>query len=287
MTDVITVHGLRKEYRDFTLKGINLTLPAGTIMGLVGANGAGKSTTLCCLLGLTEPTAGEIRIFGKDPGSDGREIRERIGVVFDECNFHGELTPRQIGKVLSGVYRGWDGGYYADMLRQLGLPDKKRIKEFSRGMTMKLSLAAAMSHHPDLLILDEPTGGLDPVVRGEILDLFLDFIQDEHKSILLSSHILSDLERVADYIVLIDRGELVLAEEKDTLLAEYGVLKGSEAQLKRVNPDDLIRVHRNQFGFEALVKPAEVMRRKYADMLVDPADVEDIMRFVAGKERVS
>ena len=203
MTNCIEIKGLSKSYGDFALKNINLTLPGGSILGLIGENGAGKTTTIKCILNLIRRDAGEITLLGYDNISEERLAKQDIGLVLDECFFSDALRPLDVGKTLAPAYREWDQKLFRDYLGKFGLPEKKLIKEFSRGMKMKLSLSAALAHHPKLLILDEATAGLDPVVRDEILDEFLGFIQDEDHAILMSSHITSDLEKVADYIAYI------------------------------------------------------------------------------------
>ena len=220
---ILEVDSLSKHYADFDLKDVSLSLPKGAIMGLVGTNGAGKSTTIKLILNLIRRDGGSVRIFGKDNIGEEAAVKERIGVVFDECFFHDNLKPSQVSKVMGHIYKDWDEAYFFRLTDRFALPRGKVVKEFSRGMKMKLSIAAALSHHPDLLLLDEPTSGLDPIVRNEILDLFMDFIQDENKSVLLSSHITSDLEKVADYIAYIHGGRILLSDEKDALVERYGV----------------------------------------------------------------
>lgn len=279
--NILELNGVSKSYKDFTLQNVSFQLPKGSIMGLVGANGAGKSTTIKSILNLIRRDSGDIKVFGLDNIRHDQEIKERLGVVFDETYFHGVLKPKQIGKFMKDIYKTWDETQFLDFLKKLKIPLDKQIKDFSRGMKMKLSIAAAMSHGADLLILDEPTGGLDPVVRSEILDLFLDFIQDENKGILLSSHIITDLEKIADYITFLGNGKVVLSESKDEILYVYGVLKGSLDDLERIDKADLISVHKHRFGFEALVKYADRIRAKYPGMIVDPVNIEDMMLFIA------
>lgn len=279
--NILELNGVTKNYKDFTLQNVSFQLPKGAIMGLVGANGAGKSTTIKSILNLIRRDSGDIKVFGLDNIQYDQEIKERLGIVFDETYFHSILKPKQIDKFMKDIYKTWDGEQFLGFLKKLKIPIDKQIKDFSRGMKMKLSIAAAMSHGADLLILDEPTGGLDPVVRSEILDLFLDFIQDENKGILLSSHIITDLERIADYITFLDNGKVVLSESKDEILYLYGVLKGSLDDLNRVDKGDLVSVHKHRFGFEALIKYADRIRAKYPGMVVDPVNIEDMMIFIA------
>lgn len=284
MSNVIEIQGLCKKYSGFQLDHLNLLIEQGTITGLVGANGAGKSTTIKLLLNLIRRDAGAIRIFGQDLLENEREIKQKIGVVFDEPCFHEILTPKQIGGYMRSLYKDWDDVLFSSYLNQFSLPDNKIVKEFSRGMKMKLSIAAAMAHRPRLLILDEPTSGLDPLVRDEILDLFLDYLQDEENSILMSSHITSDLEKVADTIALIDKGRLLFHEEKDVLREEYTLIKGSEEQLSRMRNEKLIGVRKNKFGFEALTKSHDIVRR-YPGCTGERPSIEDIMLFYTRGDR--
>ena len=283
MKNAIEIHGLCKSYSDFALKDVSFTLPGGSIMGLIGENGAGKTTIIKCILNAVHPDGGEIRLMGRsnlDPSS-----REQVGVVLDECFFHDTLRPRDVSAILAPIYRQWDGGLFRDYLDKFRLPEGKLIKEFSRGMKMKLSLAAALSHRPRLLILDEATAGLDPVVRDEILDEFLAFICDEDHSILISSHITSDLEKAADYITYLHQGQLILSDTKDNILDHYGRVGCTAGQLAAMDPGDLVRVRRGSFGCQALTARRAEVARKYPGVVVDPISLEDIMLFLGKEER--
>ena len=284
MTNCIEIKGLCKSYPDFSLQNIDLTLPGGTIMGLIGENGAGKTTTIKCILNLIRRDAGEITLLGRDNLREERAAKAGVGVVLDECVFHDALRPRDLERILAPVYPTWDNGLYRDYLDKFQLPEKKTVKELSRGMKMKLSLAAALSHRPKLLILDEATSGLDPIVRDEILDEFLGFIQDDDHAILISSHITSDLEKAADYITYIHQGQVVLSDAKDRILDNYGRLACTAAQLNSVAPDDLIRVRRSSYGCEGLVADRAAFRRRYPELLVERTTLEDIMLFIAKGE---
>ena len=286
MTNAIEIRGLCKSYGDFALDHIDLTLPGGTIMGLIGENGAGKTTTIKCILTLVRRDGGEITLMGHDNLREERLAKEDIGVVLDECFFHDTLRPRDVGRILAPMFRGWDGGLFQDYLDKFQLPGGKLVKEFSRGMKMKLSLAAALAHRPKLLILDEATAGLDPVVRDEILDEFLSFICDEEHAILISSHITSDLEKAADYITYLHQGRVVLSEAKDVLLEQYGRLACTAAQLEGVDPADLVRVRKNSFGCEGLVADRAAFCRKYPGLTVDRVSLEDIMLFIGKGDAV-
>ncbi len=275
--NALAVNGLTKQYKDFTLDGVSFAVPCGTIVGLVGENGAGKSTTMNAILGLIQKDAGTIEIFGKQDAQIDNAVRNRIGVVFDGNNFPDVLTARQLSNIFKKLYDEWDEGEYFALLQKISLPLDKKIKEFSKGMKMKLSIAVALSHHSQLLILDEATSGLDPVVRDDILDMFLDFVQDEGHSILVSSHITSDLEKVADYIVFIHQGKVVFVKPKDELRYQYGVLRCGKAQFEEIDRADLVAWRRQDYEWEALVSDREAARRKYPKAVVDPATIDEIM----------
>lgn len=277
------LHGVQKQYKDFTLGPIDLTIPTGTIVGLVGENGAGKTTTLRLLCGVNPADSGEITLLGSQPSDPA--VRARLGVVFEDAYFYGGLNAEQIGKSMAGIFgTRWDSGQYTALLQRFGLDLHKKISEYSRGMRMKLSLATALAHHPDLLVLDEATAGLDPVVRSEILDLFLEFIQDEGHTLLMSSHITSDLEQVADSIAYLHHGQLLFHEEKDILLQEYGLLRCSRAMLDQLPVGTVVHTVENAFGCESLVKERETVRRLLPDAICDPAAIDDIMRFYSGRD---
>ena len=285
MTNSIEIHGLNKSYPDFALRDISLTLPGGAIMGLIRENGAGKTTLIKCILNLVRRDSGTITLLGYDNVQEERRAKAEIGVVLDECFFHDTLRPKDVGAILAPAFPGsWDGPLYRDYLDKFQLPQGKLIKEFSRGMKMKLSLAAALAHHPRLLLLDEATAGLDPVVRDEILDEFLAFICDEEHSILISSHITSDLEKAADYITYIHEGKIVLSEAKDDILDRYGRVGCSAADLRAIDPSDLLRVRQGPFGCEALVTDRGAFHKKYPKLMVEKIHLEDIMLFVGKGE---
>ena len=286
MTNSIEISGLCKSYGDFALDHIDLTLPGGAILGLIGENGAGKTTTIKCILNLIRRDAGTIALMGYDNIAQEQQAKAEVGVVLDECFFHDTLRPRDLYAILSRVYKTWDRDLYGSYLKKFQLPEGKFIKEFSRGMKMKLSLAAALAHHPKLLLLDEATAGLDPVVRDEILDEFLNFIQDEDHSILISSHITSDLEKVADYITYLHQGRVVLSEAKDVIQDNYGRLACTAQQLSTIQPEDLVRVRKGSYGCEALVSDRAVFRKKYPQLMVEPISLEDIMLFIGKGEQV-
>ena len=255
MTDAITVQGLCKHYTQFSLKDVSFSLPVGCIMGLVGENGAGKSTLIRLIMNATRADAGRVTVLGKDNQSpDFQAIKEDVGVVLDEAFFPEVLSPADIGKVMALTYRRWDAAQYARYLEQFSLPLKQPFKEFSRGMKMKLAIAVALSHAPRLLLLDEATSGLDPLVRDEILEVFLDFARAEDHAVLLSSHIVSDLEKICDYIAYLHKGQLLLCQEKDRLLEEYAVARLTKEQLAQLPEGSLRGLRETPYFAEALVK---------------------------------
>ena len=273
--NAIEIKNVSKHYRGFSLDNLNLTLPSGCIMGLVGENGAGKSTTIRLILGMSRPDSGEITLLGQKLT---HELREQVGVVLDEPGYPGCMTVRQIGKMLSGIFKGWEQAVYDHYLQKLRIPENKPFKDFSKGMKMKLCLAAALSHGAKLLILDEATSGLDPVVRDELLDVFNDFTRDEGNSVLISSHIVSDLEKICDYIAFLHRGRLMLCREKDELLNEYAFVQSSAEEIDRLSP---IGRRDGRFGTEAIVRRSEVP----AGMKTSPITIEDLFVFMAKEEK--
>ena len=273
--NAIEIRNLTKRYVGFSLDNLNLTLPSGCIMGLVGENGAGKSTTIRMLLGMARPDGGEITVFGQKMDAG---LRERIGVVLDEPGYPGCMTAAQIGKMLAGLYRGWEKETFEGYLTSLRIPENKPFKDFSKGMKMKLCLAAALSHGAKLLILDEATSGLDPVVRDELLDIFNDFTRDEGNSVLISSHIVSDLEKICDYIAFLHRGKLMLCREKDELLNEFTFVQGSKEEIDALAP---IGRRDGRFGTEAIVRRNAVPE----GMKTSPITIEDLFVFMAKEEK--
>ena len=252
--NAIETRGLTKHYGDFTLDNLNLTLPSGCIMGLVGENGAGKTTAIRLLLGLTRPDGGSATVLEAPVGPDMRTVKEDLGVVLDDVGYPAGLTARQMGKVLAAAYKNWDMPLYEKYLRDMNVPTDKKFSALSRGNKMKLGIAGALSHRARLLILDEPTGGLDPVVRDEVVDIFGQFTRDPACSILISSHIVSDLERLCDYIAFLHKGKLLLCEEKDRLLEEYGVLQCDRAALEALPDGAVLGKRLTPYSAEALVR---------------------------------
>ena len=275
MANAFMVSGLTKTYKDFVLDHVSFTVPSGSIVGLIGENGAGKSTTINAALGLIQKEDGVVSILDKEE-LDG-DIKEQIGVVFDGSNYPEILSPRKLNRVMKNIYRTWDERVYFGLLKQFSLPSDKQIKQFSKGMKMKLAISAAFSHHSRLLILDEATSGLDPVVRDDILDMLLDFVQDEEHSILVSSHITSDLEKIADYIVFIHEGKVVFEKPKDELTEQYGIIKCGAAQFDALDKSDIISYRKMDYEWQILVSDRERMQKKYPKALVVPATIDEIM----------
>lgn len=275
--DILQIEHLTKHYIDFTLNDISFNLPKGSIMGLIGENGAGKTTTIKLILNLIKKDNGIIKIFGLDNIDDELKIKENIGVVLDESYFHDNLRPKDISIIMGNIYDKWDNKKFLSYIKKFNLPMDKIIKDYSKGMKMKLSIAAALSHDPQLLILDEPTGGLDPVVRSEVLDIFLDFIQDEEKSILFSTHVTSDLDKIADYITFIHDGKLVFTESNDEIINNYGIIKCGLSDFDKIDKIDIIGYRKNKFGYGILVN--NKLNSKYKDFTIDSANLEDIMLY--------
>ena len=281
MTPILQIDSLCKSYEDFSLQNISFTLPRGCIMGLVGQNGAGKSTTLKAILGLVRPDSGSVKLFGQELRENEGQIKEQIGVVFDSMNLPELLRGKDVGKVLGPLYQSWDQTAFNGYLERFSLPKNKLIKDYSRGMKMKVAIAAALSHGAKLLLLDEATGGLDPIVRDEILDILLEFMQDPTHGILFSSHITGDLEKIADYVTFIHEGQVRFSQPKDELLDSYAVVKCSPQQLASIDPAALISVRSHQYGTEALVRRDAV----WADAVAERPTIEDMMLFIARGNR--
>lgn len=274
--NALEIRNLSKAFDGFKLDNLNLTLPSGCIMGLIGENGAGKSTTIKLILDILHKDGGSITILGRDNEEDIRLIKEDVGVVLDEVGIPECLTAKQVGKVMKGTFRNWNEAEYARLLQKFSLPDHKPFKDFSQGMKMKLGIAIAMSHECKLLLLDEATNGLDPVVRDEVLELFEEFTRDESHSILISSHIVSDLEKLCDYVAFLHKGKLLLCEEKDQLLARFGLIHCSREQLKALDPEAVKHKKESPYGVEALVLREAVPE----NMHVSPVSIEELFLFM-------
>ena len=273
--NAIEVNHMYKKIGDFQLQDLSFNVEQGTVMGFIGQNGAGKTTTIKCILNSLKITTGNISIFGKNHGEHELDIKENIGVVFDELHVPDSLNAIDLDKFYGNVYKRWDRSYFFNLLERLDVSKYTKVKDLSRGMKMKLSLALALSHHPKLLILDEPTSGLDPIVRDEVLDILLGFMEDESHSILFSSHITTDLEKIADTITFIHKGKIVFSESKDVLLYEYGLWKGTEEQAKEIPSQAILGKRKSAFGLELLVN------RNYVSpaFTLEKPTIDDIMIF--------
>lgn len=279
MDSILEVKNLTKHYNSFSLNKVNLNIPRGSIVGLIGENGAGKTTAIKAIIGAIQKDAGEVSLFGRPFDATNKEVMQQIAIVMEGSFFHEELSPRQMAKVLKGLYKKWNDVTFNRYLQQFNVPNTKKLKEFSKGMRMKLSIAIALSYDAKLLILDEPTSGLDPVVRNEILNIFQDFIIDEERAILLSSHITTDLEKIADYITFIHNGEVILNEMKDDLIYNYGVVKCSEQQFKALDKTYVIGYEKNQFAVLALVNHKQEVQQKFPELVIDTPTIDDIMLY--------
>ena len=274
--NAIEIKNLTKSFPGFTLNNLNLTLPGGCILGLIGENGAGKSTTIKLILDIIHKDSGSITILGRDNTKNILLTKEEVGVVMDEIGLPECLTVQQAGKVMAHTFRSWDASAYQALVRRMDLPEKKPFKDFSRGMKMKLGIAIALSHHCKLLLLDEATSGLDPVVRDDVVEMISEFTRDEGHSILISSHIVSDLEKLCDYIAFLHKGKLLLWEEKDVLLAEYGVIHCTPEQLQSIAPEAIKHKKESPYGVEALVLRSRVPR----DFHVSPISIEELFVYM-------
>ncbi len=278
--NILELQHVCKSFPSFCLDDISFSVPPGCIVGLVGENGAGKSTIIKLILNLLRRDAGEIQLFGKELHQAATSIREKIGVVFDESNFPENFRIADVKAVMRLMYSQWDSHLFDFYVQTFELPHKQMVKEFSRGMKMKLSMAVALSHNAHLLLLDEATSGLDPMARDELLDIFLEFIQDERHSILISTHIISDLSKVADYIVFIHQGKLVFNQPKDELLEEYGLLHCSKQDLSELSKDSIVGIRYHEYGAEALVNRKQL----HKPLLLEQPSLEEIMLFFMKEE---
>lgn len=277
MNNILTIKNLNKKYDNFELKDININIPTGAIVGFIGENGAGKTTTIKSILNLINIDSGEIKIFNKDYRNDEKEIKEKIGVILDNSFLPEQLTPIDINSIMKYIYSNWDQNLFNSYVDKFKLPKNKMIKDYSTGMLMKLKIVTALSHNPKLLILDEPTSGLDPIARSEILDIFQEFIEDENHSIFVSSHITTDLEQVADYIVFINDGKIVLNEEKDKLIDNYALVKCSEEEFNKIDRKDILKYKKCKYEYQILIQDKNKFKSKYDIKTIDKATLDDIM----------
>lgn len=289
MDNILELNRVTKSFRksDFKLDQVTFSVPYGSIMGIVGENGAGKTTTIDCILNTVSRDGGEIRVFGREMQEADTGLKEKIGVVYDGNNFPAYLTADQLSRIMQGWYQSWDEPLFRKYLSGFSLPAGQKIKSFSRGMTMKLAVAVALAHHPQLLILDEATSGLDPVMRDELLDILLEFVQEESNSVLLSSHITSDLEKIADYITFIHEGRVIMTASKNDLAYHYAVMRCGESRFRALDPQDVLAYRKRYFQIDVLTADGEKMRRKYRDVVVDHVSVDEIMLLLIKGKSIS
>lgn len=285
MENILEVSNLSKDFKDFSLQDISFNLKKGYIMGFIGPNGAGKTTTIKLIMNLIKRNSGEVRVFGLDNLIYEQEIKQKIGFVYDENYFYEELNALDIKRVIGSAYVDWDNNAYRDYLERFKLPVKKAIKTFSKGMKMKLSLAMALSHHAELLIMDEPTSGLDPVFRSEVLDILQEFMTVENRGILFSTHITSDLEKIADYICFVNEGRIILNCSREELIERYALVKGERRFLNEALSRELIGLHVTDFGFSGLAPKAEHIRKEWKDsLIIERPSLEDIMLYLVRRD---
>lgn len=284
MDYAIELKDVTKKYGSFALDKVSFKVPKGSIMGFVGENGAGKTTTIKSMLNLVHTEGGKITLLGMDVTKEDKKIKEQIGVVFDESYFHENLLIKDVTKIMSRIYSKWDKNLFEQYINKFKIPKNKTVKELSNGMKMKLSIAVALSHDARLLILDEATSGLDPIIRDEILDIFLEFIQKEDHTIFISSHITSDLEKIADYITFIHDGKIIFSENKDELIYNYGVVHCKKEEVKRLSQNNIIGIRENKYGCEVMVNNKKEVEREHRDFIVDTTTIEEIILYkVKGK----
>lgn len=281
MNNIVEIKNLTKKYNSFVLNDINLKIPSGVIVGIIGENGAGKTTLIKSMLNMIKIDSGDIKIFNMNMKENEDIIKEDIGVVFDDSFLSEYLTLKDISKIMKRIYKNWSDEKYNKIIEKFNLPLDKIVNKFSSGMKMKTKLAVAFSSLPKLLILDEPTSSLDPIIRNEILNLFQEFIEDGEHSIIFSTHITSDLEHVADYVVYMEKGEIIFNKEKDILTEKYGIIKTTKEELDKIDKEDIIKILKNKYNIEVLIKD----KSKYKNYIIDKPTVEDIMIMYAKGEK--
>ena len=283
--NAIEIKNLTKKYDGFTLDNVSFNVPKGSIMGFIGQNGAGKTTTINSLLNILKWDSGEIKLLGKEMPEHEYEVKEHIAAIFDVLPFNDDLSAKQLTKIMGGIWKEWDNECFMNYLDRFQLPFKKKFGQFSKGMKMKLQIAAGLSHNAKLLIMDEATTGLDPVVRNEILDIFLEYLQDVDNSILMSSHITSDLEKVADMVTFIDKGKILITGIKDEILDSHGVVKCSKKDFKDFDREDYISARVTDFGAEVMVSDRDKASKKFSGAVIDKTTLEEIMLFYVNREK--
>lgn len=287
MESILEISGVGKKYEssDFGLKDISFSVPYGVVMGLIGENGSGKTTLINTILNILTKDSGTIKLFGQEMTDKDTQLRQRLGVVFDRNNFPSRLNARRLSKVMTGIYTNWDNNKFQELCTRFQLPDNRSFETFSRGMSMKLSLASALSHHPDLLILDEATNGLDPAVRDEMTEVFLEFLENDRHSILFSTHITDDLEKIADHITFLHHGEILLAADKDDLLYNYAIMRCKKEQFPLIDSSDYLAYRPRDYQIDLLITDKKLCKEKYKDVIIDNAFIDEIMLIMIKGER--
>ena len=284
-TNVIELDNVVKDYGDFKLDNVSFAVPKGSVCGFIGQNGAGKTTTIRIMLDVIRADSGKIKLFGEDIKGNAPRLREDIGVVYDEMGFHEFMTGKDINIMMKHIYKNWDEKVFFDYLKRFSLPSKKKCGDFPRGMRMKLQIAVALSHNAKLLVMDEPTAGLDPIVRNEILDIFREFVLEEDHSIFISSHITGDLEKIADEVVFIDGGKVFLQGNKDEILEKHGILKCRKDEIGSISKSLIVGVHEGAFGVEVLINDMKAAAKLYPELVIDRTSLEEIMLFYVDSSR--
>lgn len=277
MNNILEVSGLKKNFGNFSLKDVSFSLPKGCITGFIGINGAGKTTTIKSILGLMIKDAGSVKLFGKEIGKNERELKNHIGVVLDDGYFYDDMTLMEMKNIIAPAYSNWDEAVFKNYISHFKLQVKQKISTLSKGMRMKYSIALALAHHADLLIMDEPTSGLDPLIRSELMDILLEFMKEEGKSVFFSTHITSDLDKVADILILIDNGRIVLNEEKDIILDTHGLVKGNKEMLNENTRKLFLKLRETNYNFEGITNKKEVVREQMKNVIIERPTIEDIM----------
>ena len=284
MENILEINGLCKSYEDFALKDVSFSLPKGFIMGFVGENGSGKTTTIRAILNMAKIDGGKISVFGLDSVTDTIAVKERLGVVFDSLYLAEHLNVRQIEQQLKPFYRDWDSGEFFSRIREFDLPDNRKVGDFSKGMKMKLMIAIALSHKAELIILDEPTSGLDPVDRDELLDILAEYIEDENRGVLFSTHITADVERIADYVTILHNGRVWYTGTKDELSESYAVVKGAEEDIPSALKEKLIGFHAYRNGFDALIRTYDLAGIS-SSLEYEKASIDEILVYIAKEDK--
>nr|WP_312577309.1 ABC transporter ATP-binding protein [Sedimentibacter sp.] len=286
MEKILEIKNLSKNYNNYKLNNISLSLDKGFIMGFIGPNGAGKTTTIKLIMNLIKRNSGEIKVFGLDNIQNEKEIKGRIGFVYNDCNFYENLNLRDNAKLIADFYNKWSWSEFDKYIKKFDLDQKQKIKEMSSGMKTKFAIATALSHEAELLIMDEPTSGLDPISRQEIINILQEYIEDGNRSILFSTHIISDIEKMADYITFINKGEIIFSEEKTSIEDKYKVVKGGLDILNNDIQNYFIKINRNKYGFSGLtLKSDELYKKLGANIVIDKPSLEDIMLYMVGESK--